>query len=116
MDLYFRSVGRGASFLLNVPPDRRGLVHEADAASLREFGGLLRDTFGRNLAARAKVTSPKTGTPETVIDLQRPQTFNTVRVRENLRLGQRVEAFAVDAWRDGAWREIGAATSIGSCR
>jgi alpha-L-fucosidase len=51
-----------------------------------------------------------------VIDLQRPQTFNTIRVRENLRLGQRVEAFAVDAWRDGSWREIAAATSIGSCR
>ena len=34
----------------------------------------------------------------------------------DLPLGQRVEAFAVDAWRDGRWVEVAAGTSIGSCR
>ena len=32
MDLYFNSVGHGASLLLNLPPDRRGLIHENDVA------------------------------------------------------------------------------------
>ncbi len=34
LDLYFSSVGRGTSLLLNVPPDRRGLLHENDVAAL----------------------------------------------------------------------------------
>src|SRR5688572_10096895 len=42
MDLYFRSVGRGANFLLNVPPDKRGKIHENDTAVLKEFGRRLR--------------------------------------------------------------------------
>lgn len=37
LDLYFNSVGRGASFLLNVPPDRRGRIHENDVAALEGY-------------------------------------------------------------------------------
>ena len=37
-------------------------------------------------------------TPELVLDLGKPATFNVVRVREYLPLGQRVDAFALDAW------------------
>ena len=32
VDLYFKSVGRGATLMLNVPPDRRGQIHENDLA------------------------------------------------------------------------------------
>ena len=55
LKLFYESAGRGAAFLLNVPPDRRGLIYQTDAASLREFGELKRKIFGRNLAADAKV-------------------------------------------------------------
>ncbi len=37
MELYYRSVGRGAGLLLNVPPDRRGLLDDHDVASLEGF-------------------------------------------------------------------------------
>jgi alpha-L-fucosidase len=50
LDLYLESVGRGASFLLNVPPDRRGLIYEVDADSLRGFGKLVASTFGQKLS------------------------------------------------------------------
>jgi alpha-L-fucosidase len=60
MDLYYRSVGRGGSLLLNVPPDRRGLLHENDVASLKDFGALACGTFKENLAARAKVKASNT--------------------------------------------------------
>ena len=113
MDLYYRSVGRGASFLLNVPPDRRGLLGENDVASLRGFGERLRATFGQNLAAGAKmVTKP----PGAVLDFRQPVSFNVIRLRENIRLGQRVDAFALDTWKEGAWQEFANGTSIGACR
>lgn len=36
-DIYFQSVGYNSVLLLNIPPDRRGLIHEADVARLKEF-------------------------------------------------------------------------------
>jgi alpha-L-fucosidase len=143
VDLYFMSVGRGASFLLNLPPDRRGLIHENDVRSLREFRRTIDATFARDEArgARARATNVRSGderfgaqrvvdgrgdtywatddavlTPELTLELDRPVTVDVVRVREFLPLGQRIDAIAVDAWRDGSWVELGRATSIGSCR
>src|SRR6185436_11645606 len=37
-------------------------------------------------------------------------------LREYLPLGQRVEAFAVDVWKDNHWREFARGTSIGNCK
>jgi len=143
MELYFASVGRGGSFLLNVPPDRRGLVHENDRASLVTFGRVLRETFATDLAKGAtasasnirgndKVFDPANlldgrrdtywasddavTTPEVTLTFKKPVTFSIVRVREYLPLGQRVDDWALDAWRDGAWKEFAKGTAIGSCR
>ena len=55
-------------------------------------------------------------TPELILDFGRERTFNVVKLREYLPLGQRVEHFALDQWQDGQWTEFAAATSIGSCR
>ncbi|MBS1826435.1 MAG: alpha-L-fucosidase [Acidobacteria bacterium] len=93
MDLYYKSVGRGASFLLNVPPDRRGLIHEADAASLKAFGNALRTTF-----------------------LKRDQTFDVIRLREDIRHGQRIDSIEIDIEEPSGWRTIARATSVGACR
>ena len=45
-----------------------------------------------------------------------PATFNLVRLREDIRLGLRLEGVAVDAWLDGQWRELAKAEAIGQCR
>jgi alpha-L-fucosidase len=130
--------------MLNVPPDRRGLIHEDDAASLRGFNSLVTGTFRRNLAEKAKVaasnvrardakafgprnlldgnrytcwsTDDSVLTPEVTFDLGKPVRFNVVRLRENIRLGQRIDAFALDQWKDGGWAAFADATSIGACR
>jgi len=143
LQLYLRSAGRGGSLLLNVPPDRRGLIADADAASLRDFGTQLRATFARNLTAGARGSASHVrgndrrfgpaslvdGDPysywstddsiteaDAVLDLGQSVSFNLVRVRENIRLGQRVDAFAVDMEQNGAWTTVAAGTSIGCCR
>ena len=143
LQIYFESVGRGATLNLNLPPDRRGQIPPRDAAILREWGHVLRETFARNLAAAATPSASNTRgndsafaaanvlgvkrgaywttddqvlTPELVLDLGRPVAFDVVRVREHLPLGQRVDAFAIDVWQDDAWREIAQGTSIGNQR
>ncbi len=143
LNLYYDSTGRGASFLLNVPPDRRGLIHENDAASLRGFHSLVTSTFAHNLAENAdlkasnvrgndRAYSPKNLvdgnsntywatddsaiTPELIVTLPAETKLSIVRMRENIRLGQRVEAFQVDIWTTAGWKPFAAGTSIGSCR
>jgi alpha-L-fucosidase len=143
LDLYFKSVGRGASLLLNVPPDRRGQIHDADARALLEFRKLLEATFARDLARLAwlsasnvrgrdahfapeKVLDDRRYTfwttddgvtnAELVLEFRKPVTFQIARLREHLPLGQRVEAFALDQWKGGRWEEFKGATSIGNCR
>jgi alpha-L-fucosidase len=141
VNLYYSSVGRGGSFLLNLAPDRRGRIPDPDMKSLREFRRFLESTFGVDLAQGARAsasntrnqsylprnvidrrrdtywtTDDKTTTPELILDLPREQTFNVVRVREYLPLGQRVEAFAADIWKSNEWHEFARGTSIGSCK
>jgi alpha-L-fucosidase len=143
VDLYFKSVGRGANLLLNVPPDRRGQIHDTDVKALREFRRLLDATFAHNLARNAKVTASnirgkeREFRPQKVLDERRETywatddavtngelvlnfkkriSFSVERLRESLPLGQRVDAFALDQWKDGAWVEFTNGTTIGSCR
>ena len=143
MKLYFESVGRGASFLLNLPPDRRGRIHDTDVASMQEFGRRLKATFSADLAHGAKTSATNTRgndptyapdrvidgdrntywatddtalTSELVLDLPAPVTFSVVSLREYLPLGQRVDEWALDLWKEGAWTEFARGTSIGNRR
>jgi len=56
LEIYYASVGRNSNLLLNVPVDRRGLIHANDSTRLMEFRRLLNETFKTNLARNAKVT------------------------------------------------------------
>jgi len=51
LDIYEASAGGNAVLLLNVPPDTRGLIHEADVARLRELGDALRAIYSVNILA-----------------------------------------------------------------
>ena len=52
--LYLKSVGRGATLLLNVPPDRRGLIHGNDSAALVGFKKLRDESFRNNFSFSAR--------------------------------------------------------------
>jgi alpha-L-fucosidase len=45
-------------------------------------------------------------TPELVLEFKEPVTFNIVRLREYLPLGQRIDDWALDAWQDAEWHEF----------
>jgi alpha-L-fucosidase len=143
LDIYYKSVGRGADLNLNLPPDRRGRIHENDIRSLTEFRRLLDATFSKNLAKGASLTASNirggakqfaarnlldgkrntywatddnVTTPELVLSFAKPITFNVVSLREYLPLGQRVEGFALDQFKDGQWVEFAKGTSVGNLR
>lgn len=92
--IYESSVGGNAAFLLNIPPTTEGLIHENDAARLRELGAYLRETYRRNLAEEAQVTRT-----EDAIQLLWPEPVSVSRIvlMEDIAQSQRVERFAVFA-------------------
>ena len=123
LEIYYGSVGGNAELLLNIPPDRRGLIHENDARRLRELGRVLAATYGEDLALGAAAsasaqhsdahgaaattdadkdtywTTEKGITAAAIeYDLGEVKTFNRALLQEHLPTGQRVEAFALDAW------------------
>jgi alpha-L-fucosidase len=140
LDIYYCSVGRNGPLLLNIPPDRRGRIHEADARRLHELGKVLRATFANDLARGASATASQTrsnapsyAAANTVdgdnhtywmaddgvtaasleYDLGQDKRFNRVVLQEFVSRGQRVEEFAVDAWDGQRWTEVGHGTTIG---
>ncbi len=54
-DLYLRSVGGNANLLLNVPPDKRGLIPEPDVKRLAELGDFISRAFGENITAECSL-------------------------------------------------------------
>ena len=143
MDLYFKSVGRGAALDLGLAPDTRGLLHEDDVAALKTFGERLQKTFATNLAASASLRASNTRgynsiygtknladnnpntywatdddfpTPELIVDFGEDKTFDIVSIEEFIKLGQRIEAFKLDRWTGTEWQEIYSGTSVGAKR
>ena len=143
LEIYYSSVGNGCNLLLNIPPDRRGRFHEIDCERLVGLRKVLDATFDKDLAAGRSATASNTRgndpqfaaanltdgdrntywaadddvrRAELVVELGKPTRLNRVRVQEQIALGQRVEAFAIDARVGGAWQEIGAGTTIGPRR
>ena len=106
IELYYQSAGRGANLLLNVPPNRDGLLDAADVASLKAFGEYRRRTFGKALGTTAG----------TSLDLGREVTFQVIRLREVIRMGQRVDAFTVERWTGRDWQPFASGSSIGARR
>lgn len=140
MRLFLKSVGRGSNLLLNVPPDRRGLIHPNDSAALMQFKEARESFFRTNLAFRSKVTvshprpgflpslltdgyrfshwSPPAGVTSCWIqlDMATPQTFTTISIEEFIEYGQRVSGFTVEAWDGDKFIEIARGTTIGKKR
>jgi len=125
-------------------PDLRGILHENDVVALKDLGKLIDNTFARNLAKEGKITlsnirgndsqtygaknlldddrysywatDDNVKTPVLVLKFKVPISFNIIRIRENIKLGQRIDRIGVDVWENGGWKEVGQATSIGALR
>lgn len=140
VNIYYDSVGRGCNLLLNMPPDRRGLICENDVASLNGLRRYLDGTFKTDLASGAKVTASNTRggdnryAPENVLaldnhaywatddnvtngsielELNGIKQFDQVMLQENIALGQRVEAWNFEAQTEGHWRTVARGATIG---
>jgi alpha-L-fucosidase len=114
MEIYFNSVGRNSVLLLNIPPDKDGLISEADVRSLQGWRKELDATFYTNLATDAKFTTSNDSTT-TIMEctLKGEKTFDVLLLKENIQIGQRVEKFVLDYPGKDGWTTIAEGTTIG---
>lgn len=140
VDLYYKSIGRNGTLLLNLPPDQRGLIHENDLRSLKEFRSILDETFKNNLmqGGKAKATSkwsesdkfdpqnllddnresywaanPDDVRPVISIQLPGKVMIDRIMLQEPIRFGQRIAKFRVEANSNEKWDLITEGTTIG---
>jgi len=140
MDIYYNSIGRNGTLLLNFPIMPNGLIHPNDEKAALEFAKAVKDAFAVNLIEKKKAnasnvrgnskefgadkaidndkntywaTDDNVKTASLTIDLVKPTTFNRFMAQEYILLGQRVKAFTVEALVDGNWKELAKETTIG---
>jgi alpha-L-fucosidase len=115
-DIYYKSVGRNAVLLLNLPPDRRGLIHENDVESLMGFRQIIDETFEKDLAkgASLKLISEGEVPLEVQLELSAPFLFDRILLQEPIREGQRISRFRVETENEsGIWKEVARGTTVG---
>ena len=115
VELYFTSVGRNSKLLLNVPPDRRGLLHERDVASLRGMRANLDSMFAEDLARGARTRWRVTGrtTAELEVTFAAPVAVGVLDLREPIEDGQVVARYRVEGRTETGWEVLARGTTIG---
>lgn len=140
MDLYYNSIGRNGTLLLNFPIMPNGLIHQNDEKAVLDFAQEIKKVFAVNLAEKATVeasnakgnkldfkapnvidndknsywtTDDNVKSASLLISFDKPMVFNRFLVQEYIKLGQRVKSFKLEANIKGEWKELANETTIG---
>jgi len=111
LNIYYKSVGRGAVMLLNATPNTDGLIPEGDMARYRELGAELKRRFANPLArtsGRGKIHT---------LRFDKPTRINQAMVMEDYRHGERIRGYVIEVRRPGGtWQTINTGLSVGRKR
>ncbi len=127
-EIFFNTVGGNASMLLNVPPDKRGLINKREVKSLERFAQLIKAPFENPVtdAVCAPFVSPEEKGEEGSMALKdgekgfsvtfggKSREVSALFLEEELRFGQRVEEFEIYCKDGQDYMKIYDATVIGS--
>jgi alpha-L-fucosidase len=102
--------------LLNVPPDRSGLLSRFDVDRLMGMRRELDRTFGKDLAAGARITRrrPSPTSALAIVNLPRAQRINLVDLREEIEGGQVIARYKVEGNIGRSWKILSQGTTIGN--
>ena len=122
VNLYYESVGHNSLLLLNIPPNREGLLSEPDVYNIKEFRKILNKMFSKNLATRkvlSLLTDKKLNTfvsikinRPLVIDFKKPVKIDRAILQENIATGQRIENARFEYWDGKIWKSLIAFTTV----
>ncbi|MGB8453241.1 MAG: alpha-L-fucosidase [Anaerocolumna sp.] len=134
IEVYYNSIGNNGVLLLNISPDRNGLIPEDQIKRLMQLKEFTYRTFGTNLASGANVAASmealsheadaildndkmtywttggewdiKSSSASIIFDFEQSKTFDNVMVQEYIREGQRIAEWSFEAWDGEKWMEL----------
>jgi alpha-L-fucosidase len=107
MKIYHESVGYGAGLLLNITPDRRGLMPEKDAKRAKQIGDEIRRIYShpiKSVASRGYTID---------VNLESEMKIDRVMIQEDLTFGERIREYHVETFHNGTWKTIASGSSVG---
>ncbi len=110
IEIYYRSVGRGAQLLLNMSPDRSGRIADRDASRAAEFGAAIARRFGTAVGRSSGIGS------QVEIRLAEARAIDHVVIQEDLAFGERVRGYRIEGLTSEGWQRLGDGLSIGHKR
>ena len=113
VNIYYRSVGCNSVLLLNIPPDRRGLLHEVDVQRIKELSEYISKTFAENQVVNGNSLWIAESGATLEYSLKPGAMVNTFLIQEDIAQGQRVEDFLVETYSNGTWQYAAEGTTIG---
>ncbi len=108
LDIYYQSVGRNASLLLNFPVNKEGRIPLADSLRAVEWYQTLQNSFAHDLLQGIQPIPNQAcvNRQELVYQFNRPTALSTLVLQEDIAQGQRVERFSVNYFKNGKWLPI----------
>lgn len=91
--IYFNTVGGNASMLLNVPPDKSGLINKREIRTLEKFTKLITEPFKNEITDF--ILCDNDSASEIKLKSEKKKRFRLISMRENLTYSQRVEEFSI---------------------
>lgn len=113
VEIYFNSVGKNSVLLLNIPPDKRGLIHEVDANRIKEFAAYIKGVFANNQINKSKQKWTAAIGDAKEYKTKKNTLVNTFLIQEDISKGQRVEKFTVELFTNGTWTQVAEGSTIG---
>ena len=106
MDTYYKSVGRNSCLLLNFPIAPNGRIHPTDSLRGIAFKQMIDESFRDNLVLPSATPQRENGVVCYTLDIQEGKSFNRFVAEEDIRYGQRVKKFSLEALVDGQWQPL----------
>jgi alpha-L-fucosidase len=136
MNIYLTSVGMNSVLLLNIPPNKEGLIASEDVKSLQQFAQLKNKIFSERFTVSSTVISCENGDNIRAITDQKYETFfttkmgdttttiefnsktplqyNILMIQENITVGQRIEKFELEYYNPKiGWVKCAEGTTVG---
>ena len=113
VNIYYQSVGCNSVLLLNIPPDKRGLIHEIDVQRIKELSDYINKTFANNYLENGNQMWQAEPGQSKEYNVKKGAMVNTFLIQEDIAQGQRVEDFLVEVYSNGAWQYATEGTTVG---
>jgi alpha-L-fucosidase len=111
---YYDVVGRGANLLIGIRPEAGGLIPDAEADLLEQFGTELRMRLSHPIARLDAPVIDPSGLLE--LDLVGEREVTLLTLEEDLSQGQRVDAYQIEIRRGREWVRVAEGLTVGRMR